>query len=268
MKCANGVLMKLNSKRGNDFELDLKGISENLLHLAKNNDIGAAYFDANSVICTFKISSEYSNNTNRHFFRYVFDYDEDGYSLLYDELDFFKYLKKEIKDDRKSQVIMNLFFDIRSEFSKFHSSWTEHIPQDKPRLLFCGIFCDTKDKRLIDSSLELLYSSFTFKDSYEDSIPKIDIEGRTVFLIDIAAFYHMTDANIFSVKKYFANKLTIMKGEKYESFGKNDFFAQDDPQRNPYHPDALSVEQKIRMGVAHQKTEEWVAKNGGDIYTS
>lgn len=246
--------MKLSSKtERNDFEIDCEGITENMLCIAKNREVGALSFDENSAIFTFKVSSEYPGNTNKH----IFDCDEEGYSLLYDELEYFEYLKKEIKDESKSHTIMNLFFDILLRFNEFHLSWTEHIPQDKPRLLFCGIFCDAKDKPLIDGSLEFLYSSFTFKDSYEDAIPKIDVEGQTLFLIDIATFYHMTNSNIFAVKRRFASKLALTKGEKHETFGTNDFYARDDPQRNPYHPDTLSVEQKIRMGVAHQKAEEW-----------
>jgi len=247
--------MKLNSKTvQNDFEIDIEGITENMLAIAQNKDIGVLYFDENSVISTLKISSEYSENKNKH----VFSFDKEGCELLYNEAEYFELLKKEIEDEDKSKVIMNMFFGIHKKFNEIHWSWPYDIPQDKPRLLFCGLLCNSKDKKLIDSSLEFLYTSFNFRDSYKDSIPKIDVKGYNVFLIDISTFYHMTNSSLFAVKKSFASKLNLIKGEKREVIGKNDFYAQDDPQRNPLHPDCMSIEQKIRVGLTHKKALEIV----------
>lgn len=249
--------MKLNQalhSGAKDFEIDYRGMDKIVLNIAESQSPEAVFYNDNSVISILKISGEYSGNKNRH----VFEHDEEGYELLYDEIEYFKYLKEKIKDESKSKIIMNLLFDIHKKFNKFHVSWDRNIPQDKPRLLFCGLLCSSKDKKSIGSSLEFLYTSFNFRDSYKESIPKIDVKGYVAFLIDISTFYHMTSPNLFAVKKGFASKQNLIKGEKCEVIGKNDFYAQDDPQRNRYHPDALSVEQKIRVGLSYQKALEFI----------
>ena len=110
----------------------------------------------------------------------------------------------------------------------------------------------------MDDSLKFLYSSFNFKKPYQESIKKEELGDYTIFLIDIVTFYHMTNEKIFAVKKSFADKLIFTKGEKHKTIGKNDFYAQDDPNRNALHPDALSEEQKIRVGLVHKKTLDFV----------
>lgn len=217
----------------------VSGLDKNLLPelIIYNNDSVIALFHCSSDLVNFKAINQYES----------FDSDEEGYSKLYDTSQYFELLK-EIIDKDKARIIMDLFFNINSKFNKFHFYWTSIVPQDCPRLLYCGILCNAKDKSLIDDSLKFLYSSFNFNKPYQLGIKKEDLEEHTIFLIDIATFYHLTNEGLFAVKKSFANRLVFRRGERHETIGKNDFNVQDDPNRNPLHPDALSEEQKIGVG--------------------
>ena len=144
------------------------------------------------------------------------------------------------------------------KFNKFHYYWTSIIPHDSPMLLYCGILCKNKDKHLIGDSLEFVYSSYNFKKSYKDAIKKEEIGNYTIFLIDIATFYHMTNKGLFVFKKSFINRLIFTKGKKYEVIGKNRFDEQDVPNKNLLHPDSLNKEQKARIGLVHKKALEFV----------
>ncbi len=233
----------------NKEKYTVSGIDKNLLPelIIYNNDSVIAFFHCSSDLVDFKTINQYES----------FDIDEEGYSKLYDISQYFELLKK-ITDKDKAKIIMSLFFDINSKFNEFHFYWTGIVPQDRLRLLYCGILCNAKDKLLIDDSLKFLYSSFNFNKPYQEGVKKEDLGEYTIFLISIAIFYHMTNERIFAVKKSFADRLIFTKGEKHETIGKNNFYAQDDPNRNPLHPDALNEEQKIRAGLVHKKTLDFV----------
>jgi hypothetical protein len=262
--------MKLNSKsKKNDFDIDTEDIKGYFLYLAAKEDKcrDNPYYNDNSAVFFTKIPYQDNIDECKGILHY-FDFDKGGYERSYKIPQYFDCLKNEVKDEAKAKIIFDLFFATNPLFNKFHWTWTDWIPQDKPRLLFCGILCSIKDTPIVNACLEFIYSAFNLKDSYQDCILKMQAGGYSVFLIDISTFYHITNANIFAVRKGFEGNLKLIKGEKTESIGRNDYNAQADPKNNPYHPDNLSVQQKIRIGTAHKEAVEWAKNNGGDVYTS
>lgn len=215
----------------------LKGLDKNLLpeQIIYNNNGIIAFFKCSSELFDFKTIKQYKE----------FDTDDEGYSKLFDISQYFELLK-EIIDENKAKIIMNLFFNINPKFNRFHFYWHNLVPKyNRSRTLYCAILASAKDKLLIDDSLKFLYSSYNFKKSYQEQIEqsfsgKGEFRDYTAFLIDISTFYHMTNERIFAVKKSLFNKLKFTKGEWHETIGKNDFDRQDDPDRNPLHPDAPS----------------------------
>jgi len=210
----------------------LSGVNKNQLPelIMSNNNTLIAFFKCSSDLVDFKTINHYKE----------FDTDEEGYSKLFEISQYFELLK-EIIDEDKAKIIMNLFFSINPKFNSFHFYWywSELVPQDHPGMLYCGILSSEKDKSLIEDSLKFLYSSYTFKKHYQERIKKDVLGDHTVFFIDLSTFYHMTNEKIFAVKNSFVNKLRFTKGEWHETKGENDFLWQDDPDRNPLHPDAL-----------------------------
>ena len=174
----------------------------------------------------------------------------DGFELRCGILDYYNSCASKCGED-VAKCVLNLFFDIGGRFNVFHTTGQNSIKDQsfhsQPRLYYCAILCEKNQREIIKKTLELFYSIHVFEEGFEHYVKTIDLKEHTLFLLNIAVIYHLTDCRWFAYKTGAIFSLPITKGNIKRDVLLGNPLANASP-KNLYNPDNMTPEAKKRWG--------------------
>jgi hypothetical protein len=96
--------------------------------------------------------------------------------------------------------IINLFFIIRGKFTAYHELAFLNLDK-KSRLVYCAVWCKNEESKLLCETLGIIHSKYNLTDTpFEECVKTITLSGHTIFLMDIATFYHIINPWLWGYK--------------------------------------------------------------------